>query len=246
LAAAGELSLVVREEKGLDTFYADHPDRTAIAAHFDRLAETEAAFFANSAWESVLTEVATVGRGELNTPRIAALISEHAPDYVAVFGCGIVKDPVASVLPQGRTYNLHQGLSPYYRGSGTNFWPFVEGRLGYIGMTLHSLDKGIDTGGILAHERPDIQSGDTMHTIGCRTIEKSADVLIRALRLEESGQRLTPFPQWDKGRLYKRADMTGEAIALARRREAEGVVEEYLKRRAEGKGEPVRLVRLEY
>lgn len=33
-----DLALVVREEKGLDSFYQNHPDRTIIQEHFARIA----------------------------------------------------------------------------------------------------------------------------------------------------------------------------------------------------------------
>jgi phosphoribosylglycinamide formyltransferase 1 len=246
MAAFGGLALVVREEKGLDQFYEGYPDKAVIDSHFDHLKETEDAFFSADSWKDVPAKTVTVKRGELNTPDIAKLLERLKPDYVAVFGPGIIKPPLFETLPEGRTFNLHQGLSPYYRGSGTNFWPFVEGKLGYIGVTLHFLDKGIDTGGILAHDRPDIEAGDTLHRIGCKTVVKSADALIKAIKLSEAGAALTPIPQTEKGKLYKRADMNGEAVRKARRLEAEGLVEDYVRAKAKGEAPVVRLIKMEY
>jgi methionyl-tRNA formyltransferase len=245
IAADFELVLAVREEKGLGAFYENHPDRDLIADHFHRLAATEETFFADSPWDDLADATLTVPRGGLNTEAIAARIRSAEPDAVAVFGCGIIKPPVIDLLPAGKTFNLHQGLSPYYRGSGTNFWPFAEGRLEYIGVTLHLIDPGIDTGGIVAHERPAIEPADTLHTLGCKTVIKSADLLGTALRKLEGGGVPAALPQWDDGKLYRRADLDGAAIRKVREREEQGYVAEFVRRRELGQIAPIQLIRLE-
>jgi methionyl-tRNA formyltransferase len=114
-----------------------------------------------------------------------------------------------------------------------------------IGVTLHLIDAGVDTGGIIAHARPDIEPGDDQHTIGCRTIIKSADLLVEALRCVEQGRELEAVPQWKKGKLYKRKDLTGEAVRKVREREASGYVAEFVERRRRGEVPPVQLIRLD-
>ena len=37
--------------------------------------------------------------------------------------------------------NVHLGLSPYYKGSATNFWPFVNNELQFLGVTFMVTDK---------------------------------------------------------------------------------------------------------
>lgn len=239
-----DLALVVREQKGLKEHYRNHPDRELIEAHFTRLADTEKAFFGACEWEET-PEVETVARGEMNTERLADRIRLIGPEAVAVFGCGIIKAPVLDVLPEGKTFNIHQGLSPYYRGGGTNFWPFVYGELQYIGVTLHRIDAGIDTGKIIAHERPDIEASDNQHTLGCKTIVKSADLLVRVLQCVRMGHGLDAVPQWGEGKTFRRADLTGNAIREVYRRENEGFVAEFVKKRDSGKTRPLQLIRLE-
>ena len=75
------------------------------------------------------------------------------PDVVLVFGTGILREPLLSAF-DGRIINIHLGLSPYYRGAGTNFWPLVNREPEYVGATIHYLDAGIDTGPIISHARP--------------------------------------------------------------------------------------------
>jgi methionyl-tRNA formyltransferase len=242
LAEALDLVLVVREEKGLDTFYDGRPDAGLIAQHFARLRATEERFFGTYHWDEITCTVDTVPRGTLSGQAMAEAVQAAAPDAVVVFGPGLIKDPLLSVLPEGRTLNLHQGLSPYYRGSGTNFWPFLEGRLHCIGTTVHYLDKGIDTGGIIAHGRPEISPGDTLHSLGCKTIIVTADLVLRILRVLGSGGALPPIPQWEAGRLYQRKDLTGDAIDRLLELEKNDAAARFLERLAAEEIAPVRVV----
>jgi folate-dependent phosphoribosylglycinamide formyltransferase PurN len=245
LADALDLRLVVREEKGLDTFYEGRGDAEIIAGHFARLRETERRFFGTYRWEDLRAEVRTVRRGELSNAAMAEALGAADPEAVVVFGPGIIREPLLSALPAGRTLNLHQGLSPYYRGSGTNFWPYLEGRLHCIGVTVHYLDRGIDTGGIIAHGRPEIEPSDTLHTLGCKTVEVSADLALRVLKLLHAGHSLPAIPQWEGGRLFQRKDISGGVIERLLALEKSGATAEFLRRRAAGEIEPIRVVNLD-
>ena len=61
-------------------------------------------------------------------------------------------------------------MSPYYRGSGTNFWPFVNNELQFIGATFMHIDEGVDTGEIIHQIRANIFHDDNIHQIGNRLI----------------------------------------------------------------------------
>ena len=242
LAQQFDLCIVIREEKGLDKTYEGHADQDIIEKHFQNLARVEGTFFAGVSWNTVSFPFKTVGRGELNRPEIVSYIKDAKPDVIVLFGCGLIRQAILETLPPDRFLNIHQGLSPYYRGSGTNFWPFAEGRLEYIGVTLHTVDLGTDTGGIIAHARPDIHEGDSLHEIGCKTIVASADILNTALLKIGNGDPMEPIPQWSGGKLYKRADLDGDAIRGVHEKERQGFVEQWCNRKAAGALQPVRLI----
>lgn len=244
LAEHFDLRLIIREKKGLEKTYDDHPDVGTINNHFRNLASVEKSFFPDGNWETLSLPFETVDRGGLNLPEVADKIRASKPDIIVLFGCGLIKESILEIVPQGRILNIHQGLSPYYRGSGTNFWPFVEGHLEYIGVTLHAVELGTDTGGIIAHARPDISESDSLHEIGCKTIVVSADILNAAILKIENGDPLEPIPQWSDGKLYKRVDVNGEAIRAVHEKERQGFVGQWCKRNRDGRVEPVRLVTL--
>ena len=48
---------------------------------------------------------------------------------------------------KGRILNLHVSYLPWNRGSSPNFWSFIDNTP--KGVTIHYIDKGLDTGDIL-------------------------------------------------------------------------------------------------
>ncbi len=68
-------------------------------------------------------------------------------DLIVSFGFRyIIKESLLSKLSQP-IINLHIAYLPYNRGAHPNFWAFFDGTPS--GVTIHLVDKGIDTGDIL-------------------------------------------------------------------------------------------------
>ena len=75
-------------------------------------------------------------------------MKELNPTQILVYGTSIIKGELVNYFT-GKILNLHLGISPYYRGSGTNYFPFVNNEPEYAGCTFMYLDHGIDTGEII-------------------------------------------------------------------------------------------------
>ena len=164
------------------------------------------------------------------------------PDVVLVFGTGILREPFLSAF-EGRILNIHLGLSPYYRGAGTNFWPLVNREPEYVGATIHYLDAGIDTGPIVSHARPLIEAGDGPHDVGNKTIVAAAQTLLRTAEAHVSGS-VRAVPQWGGGRLYQRKDFSADAVRTLYRNFDTGMIGEYLDAR-ESRDAALRVIALE-
>jgi len=69
------------------------------------------------------------------------------PDLVVSYSYRhIIKQDVLDTLPD-KFINLHIALLPYNRGADPNAWSFLDETP--KGVTIHIIDKGIDTGPIL-------------------------------------------------------------------------------------------------
>ena len=75
-------------------------------------------------------------------------------DVFVVFGASFIKGELADHLVQRKALNIHMGVSPYYRGSSTNFWAMYDRRPDLVGATIHLLSKGLDSGPMLFHALP--------------------------------------------------------------------------------------------
>lgn len=206
-----------------------------VADHFARRREAEERHFGSArAWEGLGVPVREVARGETNTEDVAAWVRALEPDVLLLYGCGIVRAPLLELYP-GRTVNIHLGLSPYYRGHATNFWPLVNGEPECVGATVHLATLDVDAGDVLRQARPLMDAGDGSHDIGCKALAAGAQALLDALSAYTGGD-LEPVPQRPGGRVYRHADFDaapGGAITQLRRRFAEGMIPAYLERKPE-------------
>ena len=232
LAANHDLLLIVAEDKGNESqMLGETSEETEIlSAHFSELQEVNTQYFSDISGFPGSAEVLHVPRGAINDHTVVKALQDNAVEGIAVFGCGILHENVFRAC-HGKVVNIHQGLSPYYRGSGTNFWPFVNGELECVGVTVHYIDHGIDTGGIICHGRPDIRDSDSLHLIGCKTIEVSANLLSRVFLSMDHGHVPASIPQWSKGRYYRRKDFNADAVISAQRKIAQGLVTNYVQNR---------------
>jgi phosphoribosylglycinamide formyltransferase 1 len=245
-AASCDLVGVWQEEKTFrpERYARDAQDQLIIERHFaDRDASEERYF--SSASEVRIDRGAlhrTVPAGACSDPAEVALMAATRPDVVLVFGTGILRDALLSEFG-GRIINIHLGVSPYYRGAGTNFWPLVNRQPEYVGATIHYLDAGIDTGPIIAHARPCIESADGPHDVGNKTIVAAAQMLLRAASAHVAGAARA-VPQWEGGRLYQRKDFNADAVRALYRNFETGMIHEYLAART-ARDAALRLVELE-
>ncbi len=209
LSSVVDDSLIISECKPYDL---QSKEKSLITDHFNQRNETEKIFFPNN--DFFIGKVLPVIYKEINYNYIFNVIRNFNPDLMIIFGSSIVKEPLLSLLPSGHAINLHLGLSPYYRGSGTNFWPFVNNELEYVGSTILHLNSGIDTGDIICHIRPKIESDDNVHTIGCKIIKSSVDSLIKIITLVKDGKKLNRVIQWNVDEKYYKTSDFNEEILL--------------------------------
>ena len=226
IAAGAEVACVWQEEKSFEPMrYATNAaDEEVIRTHFASREAAEEAYF--GAHDRVLAPVRRVPPGGCNDAAEIAAMRSARPDVVLVFGTGLLRQTVIDAFA-GRIINIHLGLSPYYRGAGTNFWPLVNGEPEYCGATIHFLDAGVDTGPILAHVRPAMAASDGPHDVGNKVIVAAAAAQLAAARAHVD-RPLVGVPQAGGGRLYKRADFSADAVRRLYANFAAGMIPAYL------------------
>jgi len=85
---------------------------------------------------------------DLNDPVVVQGLEKIQPDLVVFTGGGLLRKDVLARSGQG-VLNCHMGVLPGYRGRDVVEWPLVEGQFDCVGLTVHFMDEGVDTGDIL-------------------------------------------------------------------------------------------------
>jgi SAM-dependent methyltransferase len=81
---------------------------------------------------------------DINAPEVLELLARERPDWIITNACSIVGERIFQAV-RAPMLNVHNGITPRYRGTG-NFWAVREDNPSLFGVTVHRLDRGIDTG----------------------------------------------------------------------------------------------------
>lgn len=84
----------------------------------------------------------------LNDSTVAEHLRQHAEKIVVFTGGGIIRKNILDCAGDG-IINCHMGVLPKYRGMDLPEWCILENEIEELGVTLHLMDTGIDTGEIL-------------------------------------------------------------------------------------------------
>ena len=101
---------------------------------------------------------------DLNDAEVVETLRRLSPDLVVFTGGGLIRKEVLANAGAG-VVNCHMGILPKYRGMDVVEWPILEGDLEHIGMTVHFMDEGVDTGDILCTKQVEFASGDTIKQV---------------------------------------------------------------------------------
>lgn len=141
---------------------------------------------------------------QINSQSFVRTLSALEPDVLLVSACPLLKRQVFEI-PRLGTINLHRGIAPDYRGERTIFWPLYHREYDKIGVTLHQIDRGIDTGPVLGYGYPELCSEDSEASILAKSIKVAAELVNVSLSSAQAdgfqGQRQAAI-----GRCYYRRD----------------------------------------
>jgi methionyl-tRNA formyltransferase len=202
----------IYEDKG--AYYDKQMNKSILVSkHFERLSKTEKDFFEKDVKNLNLnnTEIKSINKNEINNEDIVGWAKELNPDVIFLFGTGILENNWLHSF-ENKIINIHLGLSPFYKGSATLFWPFVNDELECIGATIHLAVKKVDAGGILERIKPNISKDDDYYSINYKTIKKAILILPQIVKSYLDGE-LKPMPQIKSTtKVYKKADFNEEVL----------------------------------
>jgi len=96
---------------------------------------------------------------ELHSEKTLKFLRQAGTDLLINAGGGIFKSGIIDTINIG-ILNAHMGYLPDYRGMNVLEWSLFYNKP--VGVTLHMIDRGIDTGDILSFREIPIEKGDTI------------------------------------------------------------------------------------
>ena len=171
-------------------------------------------------------------KGEINKEEVVQKVISLHPDLLVCFGTSIIKSELLKIYHR-RFLNVHLGVSPYYRGSGTNVWPLINDELHLVGATFMYMDTGIDTGEIIHQIGADIFIGDSPHSIGNRLILKMTRAYRNLIVNFDYLERI-PQPTCEVERVYRAKDFNEQACKTLYDNFKRGMVDNFLDKKQNG------------
>jgi methionyl-tRNA formyltransferase len=205
-------------------------DKLLFHRHFEERYELENAAFGSLKVKNTFSNVPThyCESKNLNSSETIKFVIDSKPDIAFIFGTDLIKGELFRALPENKI-NLHLGLSPWYRGSATLFWPFYFLQPQFSGATFHQIVPEADAGGILHQTVPLLKMGDGVHDVGVRTVLGARADLIRLLELYSKTGKFEYHMQKSSGRLFLTRDFQAAHLRLVYDLYENKVVDEYLK-----------------
>lgn len=123
-------------------------------------------------------------------------LKEVGPDLIITMAYGkFIPDDILK-LPSLDCINVHASLLPKYRGAAPIHWAVINGEK-ETGLTIMSMNSGMDTGDILTQLKIPIGFEDTTGDVHDRLAEEAPSLLLETIRKLETG-KITPLKQNDK------------------------------------------------
>ena len=117
----------------------------------------------------------------INSPEAIAALQELRPDVVVVQGTRIISKKVLQSVP-ARFINTHAGITPLYRGVHGGYWAMANDDRAHCGVSVHFVDAGIDTGGIIAQALIEPTAEDNFVTYPLLQMAAGLPLLAQAVR----------------------------------------------------------------
>jgi folate-dependent phosphoribosylglycinamide formyltransferase PurN len=129
----------------------------------------------------------------VNDDETVALLRSLQPDVVVVHGTRIIAGRVLASV-DCPVINMHAGITLRYRGVHGGYWALAEQHPEWVGTTVHLVDPGIDTGGILAQITFEVSREDTFATYPELHLVHGLPLLAAQVARAVGGSALEPLP----------------------------------------------------
>jgi methionyl-tRNA formyltransferase len=229
LAETGFLDCLIIEKR--ESFIPSPPDgipkslQQLFIHHFNERERIENEMFDTDDWPDC--EIKVITHKQLNSAETQCFLKDKNPDLLLSYGCHKLSTKTLECV-SGEKWNFHGGLSPWYKGAVTHFWPSYMLEPQMTGMTVHHLTQNLDAGGIIHQCVAELIPKDTLHKLAARAVIKLGDDIPKLLKkLSEQGS-LPSQEHTTTGMIWRGEHWRPEHLKLIYEQYNDQIVDEYL------------------
>ncbi len=116
----------------------------------------------------------------INSTIVLDFVKNRKPDVIVVNGTRIIVKRILEKITVP-ILNIHVGITPKYRGVHGGYWALVNRDEENFGVTVHYVDSGIDTGGVICKGLVSTTKRDSFVTYPFLQLKKGLECLEEAL-----------------------------------------------------------------
>ncbi len=124
----------------------------------------------------------------LKKPEAVSWVKERIPDLlVLAFVTSFAPPEMIELAPMGGI-NYHPSLLPKYRGGSAINWAIINGEE-ETGVSIHYIDKGVDTGPVILQKKVDVTPDDTVRSVYFEKLYPlGIELIAKAVKLIREGK----------------------------------------------------------
>ncbi len=196
--------------------------------HFACRAKSEKTFFGDVDFPTnASTETLKVPYEHMNADSVHQFVQRIDPDLLLSYGIGMLTNTTLASCKH-ETWNIHGGLSPWYRGAITHFWPSYLLEPQMTGMTVHELTQDLDGGAVIHQTGAELVRGDGLHDLACRTVRGLVNELPKLMEFVSNRDAINRKRQTTSGRIWRGSDWRPDHLRVIYETYEDRIVDHYL------------------
>jgi len=116
----------------------------------------------------------------VNSDEARTALQRLAPKAVYVVSTRMIRKPTLDCV-DAPFINYHSGINPAYRGINGGYFALARGEPQHFGTTLHLVDEGVDTGGVLKQVLMEPTKADNLHIYMWLMAARSRDAVVEVM-----------------------------------------------------------------
>lgn len=140
-------------------------------------------------------------KGSINDEIWLKKINEIKPDLIICIRYAEILKSSLLKIPKNGVINFHPSILPKYKGMAPIFQALLHNE-NDIGFSLHYIDEGIDTGGIIKRQKLKIDKNDSVSQIAIRAHVVAGNELVSVINDLKKGNKKTEEVLLDEGNYF--------------------------------------------